>query len=121
MIPLLSSSEGVNNLWTGKVAMPPQCPKYTSFFLQATHISLSILSRASVIYKLWGFKSTVCSFYKSRHGFMGIYITNMLRINPHKYFCSPATLHSLCSDVKMKRLIRIYEDLWGFISPNKFS
>ncbi len=33
---------------------------------------------------LWGFNSIVLIFYKSRLGFMGIYITRSLSINPHK-------------------------------------
>ncbi len=35
---------------------------------------------------LWGFNSIVLIFYKSRLGFMGIYITGSLSINPHKSF-----------------------------------
>ena len=33
---------------------------------------------------LWGFNSIVLIFYKSMLGFMGIYITRGLSINPHK-------------------------------------
>ncbi len=71
---------------------------------------------------LWGFTLTVLIFYKSRLGFMGIYITLGLSINPHKSFpYYPMYTHkSFPSTVSMhlpKGFMGIYGDLWGFISP----
>ncbi len=61
---------------------------------------------------LWGFNSIVLIFYKSRMGFMGIYITQSLSINPHKscqfLFEMLVTLIELFANVQIYYFIALF-------------